>query len=144
MVLGVRDVHGVDHHLDVGRILARIAPFWDIDQFDAGLVKRALEVAIVIPIGIGLLHDDPALLDQSLENQVDVELLDVRVAHSERNVFQIAKQSDPLFVIHRLFLLSVQFLVAKLWGFEARRRRVSWRPCLGRREESQGSRALGL
>ncbi len=53
-----------------------------------------LELAVALPVGVGALDDDLALLEQALEDEVDVELLALRVAHAERDVLEVAEERD--------------------------------------------------
>src|SRR5260370_18689072 len=94
VLLGVGEVHGVDDHLDVGAVLARVELLRDVDELDRRLVERALVVAVALPVGVGLLDDDLALLEQPLEDQADVELADLRVPHAEGDVLEVADHPD--------------------------------------------------
>src|SRR6202166_4956525 len=103
VLLGVGQVHGVDDHLDVGAVLARVELLRDVDELDRRLVERALVVAVALPVGVGLLDDDLALLEQPLEDQADVELADLRVPHAEGDVLEVAEHRDlPLLVLRTL------------------------------------------
>ena len=66
-------VHGVDAQADVGRVLAGLAPPGDLDQLDGRLVQRRGVVPEAAPVGVRLLDDDLALLDQPFEDLLDVE-----------------------------------------------------------------------
>src|SRR5579863_8035629 len=94
MLLGVGHVHGVDHHLDVGAVLARIELLRDVDELDRRFMERPLVVAVALPVGVGLLDDDLALLEQPLEDQTDVELADLRVADAQGDVLEITEHRD--------------------------------------------------
>src|SRR6202158_2452444 len=101
VLLGVRQVHGIDDHLDVGAVLAGIELLRDVDELDRRLVERALVVDVALPVGIGLLYDDLALLEQPPEDQADVELADLRVAHAESDVLEIAEHRDLALLVLR-------------------------------------------
>ncbi len=101
MLLGVGEVHRVDDHLDVGAVLARVVLLRDVDQLDGGLVEGALVVGVALPVGVGLLDDDLALLQQALEDEGDLELADLRVAHAEGDVLEVAEQGDLALVARR-------------------------------------------
>ena len=92
MRFGVAKIERVDHQTDVGRVLARLAHVRDLDQLEARLVHGALEGLVAIPVAIGLLDHDAALEQQFLEHRFDVEFLELRVAHAERDVFEVAKE----------------------------------------------------
>src|SRR6185312_629594 len=97
----VGEVHGVDDHLDVGAVLARVELLRDVDQLDGGLVEGTLVVGVALPVGVGLLDDDLALLQQALEDQGDLELADLGVAHAEGDVLEVAEQGDLALVGRR-------------------------------------------
>src|SRR6202521_217756 len=101
VLLGVRQVHGIDDHLDIGAVLARIELLRDVDELDRRFVEGALVVAVALPVGIGLLDDDLALLEQPLEDQADVELADLRVPHAESDVLEIAEHRDLALLVLR-------------------------------------------
>ena len=94
VLLGVGEVHRVHDHLDVGAVLARVVLLRDVDQLDGRLVEGALVVAVALPVGVGLLDDDLALLQEALQDQLDVELADVGVADAERDVLEVAEHGD--------------------------------------------------
>ncbi|EDK61103.1 hypothetical protein BMAJHU_I0086 [Burkholderia mallei JHU] len=90
--LRVAEIERVDDEPDVRRILAGLAHVRDFDQLEARLVHRRLERLVAIPIAVRLLDDDAALEQQLLEHGLDVEFLELRVAHAERDVFEVAKE----------------------------------------------------
>ena len=73
--LGVAEVQGVDHHVDVGAVLAAGLALGDIDQLDPMGVELADGVAVVAPVAIRPLEDDPAFLQEPLQHQRDLERL---------------------------------------------------------------------
>ena len=68
----------------------------DLDQFEGGLVHLLFEIFIPIPVAVGLLDYDAAFHQQALENVLDVELRIVRIAHAERDIFEITKYREIL------------------------------------------------
>ncbi|OGG43857.1 MAG: hypothetical protein A3F84_27510 [Candidatus Handelsmanbacteria bacterium RIFCSPLOWO2_12_FULL_64_10] len=92
MGLGVAEVEGVDHHADVGGVLARLAHVRDLDQLEAGLVHGRLELLVALPVAVGLANDDAALEQQPFQHPPDVELRILRLAHAERDVLEVAEE----------------------------------------------------
>ncbi len=92
MALGVAQVEGVHDEADVGRVLAGLAHMGDLDQFEVGFVHGRLEALVAVPVAIGFLDDDAALEEQTLENELDVELFVVRVAHTQGHVLEVTEQ----------------------------------------------------
>ena len=74
VLLGIAQVHGVDHHADVGAVLAAHLALRNVDQFDPLGVELADGVLVVAPVAIGPLVDDAAFFQQPLEDQLDLEL----------------------------------------------------------------------
>ncbi|MBB5457634.1 hypothetical protein HDG33_001269 [Paraburkholderia sp. Cpub6] len=64
----------------------------NFDQLEIGLVHRAFEALVTIPVAIRFLDDDAALQQQALEHQLDVELVVLRVAHAKRDILEVAEQ----------------------------------------------------
>ena len=91
VLLGVAEVERVDHHADVGRVLARLAHVRDLDQLEGRGVHRRLEFLVAVPVAVGLLHHDRALGEQALEHLPHVELRVLRLAHAERDVLEVAE-----------------------------------------------------
>ena len=96
MRLGVAQIQGIDHHADVGGVLAGLPHMRYLDQFECGLVHAALELLITIPIAIGLLHHDIALEQQTLQDLFDIERRILGVTHAQRHVLEIAVQGHVL------------------------------------------------
>ena len=97
--LGVAQIERVDHQPDVGRVLARLAHVRYLDQLEIGFVHGGFEALVTLPVAVGLLDDDAALEQQAFEDRLDIELLEVRVAHAQRNVLKITKQRHAEVVI---------------------------------------------
>ena len=76
--------------------LPDVVPLGNVDQLDRGLVELPLVLRVPRPVGVGLLEDDLALLDQPLQNEVDVELLVLRVADAERDVLEVDEEREAL------------------------------------------------
>ena len=74
VLLRVAQVERVDDHADVGAVLAAHLALRDVDQFDALGVELAHRVAVVAPVAVGPLEDDPAFFQQPLQDQLDLEL----------------------------------------------------------------------
>ncbi|KQV52430.1 hypothetical protein ASC93_06640 [Massilia sp. Root335] len=89
--LRVAQVERVHDHADVRRILAGLAHVGDFDQFEVRFMHRRLEALVAIPVAIGFLDHDAALEQQAFEDGLDVELLVIRIAHAERDVFEVAE-----------------------------------------------------
>jgi hypothetical protein len=92
--LGVAEIQRIDHHADIGRVLARLAQVRYFDQLERGRVHRRLEFLVALPVAIGLLHHDRALQQQALEYPADVELRVLGIAHAERDVLEIAEHRE--------------------------------------------------
>lgn len=73
MLLGVAEVHGVDAEADVGGVLPGHAAARDFGQFDGRPMER-IDVGLVrAPVGIGALDDELPLLQETLQDDGDVE-----------------------------------------------------------------------
>jgi hypothetical protein len=94
VLLRERKVHGVHHHADVGAVLAADGLLGDVDELDRRFVEGPLVLGIDLPVGVGLLDDDLALLDETLEDLLDLEGLVLGVAESDGNVLEIDVQRD--------------------------------------------------
>ncbi len=103
MLFGVAQVQRVDHHVDVGAVLAAGLALRDVDHLDAVAVELADGVAVVVPVAIGPLVDDAALLQQPFEDQLDLEIRPLRVADAEGQVLEVDKDGDQGFVGHAGF-----------------------------------------
>ena len=90
-------VHRVDDQADVGRVLAGLAPLGDLDQLDGRLVERGRVVLVAAPVGVGLLDDELALLDQPFEDLLDVELGLALVLEPHGEVFQVDEDGEAAF-----------------------------------------------
>ena len=64
----------------------------DLDQLEIGLVHRGLEALVTLPVAIGLLDDDAALGEQTLENRADIEFFVLGVTDAKRDILEIAEQ----------------------------------------------------
>ena len=87
----VTKIERVDHHSDVGGILARLPDVRDLDQLESGFVQSAFESFVTLEIAIRLFHHDVALEQKALDHFANVEGRELRVVRAERDVFQIKK-----------------------------------------------------
>jgi hypothetical protein len=118
VLLRVAEVHRIDDHLDVGRVLAGVAPLRDVDELDRRLVERDLELAVALPVGVGALDDDLALLEQSPEDEMDIEVL-VLGAACASDVLEVDQDGD------------LALVGSSIWLQCASRRGRSWFPSPG-------------
>ena len=84
------------------RMSAEFLPVWlalgDLDQLDGRLVERRRVAGEAAPVGVGLLGDDLALLDQPLEDPVDLEPV-AAVLEAEADVLEVDEHGErPLAV----------------------------------------------
>jgi hypothetical protein len=100
VLLGVGQVHRVDHHPDVGRVLAAVAALGDVDQLDGVLVEGALVLRVPVPVRVGPLDHDLALLDQALQDQLDLELLVLRFLDPADDVLEVHEHRQLPVVTH--------------------------------------------
>ena len=70
-----------------------------LDQLDRRLVEGALVVRVAAPVGVGLLAEELALVEQALQHEVDVELAVVGVADADGDVLEIDEEGEPLLVL---------------------------------------------
>ena len=70
-----------------------------LDQLDGRLVEAALVVRVPAPVGVGLLDQELALVEQPLQDEVDVELAVVGVADADGDVLEIDEEGEPLLVL---------------------------------------------
>ena len=101
VMFGIAQVQRVDHHVDIGAILAAGLALGDVDQLDALAVELAHGVAIVAPVAVGPLVDDASLFQQPLEDQLDLEGLGLHFADAEGQILEIDKDGDQGFVGHQ-------------------------------------------
>ncbi len=78
----VGDLHGVDGHLDVGAVLGTFARRGHLDELEPCVHQLATCVTVTAPVRVGALHDDAALLGQTAEDEVDVEVSPVTCARA--------------------------------------------------------------
>jgi len=100
VMLGVAEVQRVDHHVDVGAVLAAGLALGNVDQLDAVGMELANGVAVVAPVAICPLVDDSPFFQQPLQHQRDLERLGLHFADAEGQVFEIDKDGDQGFVGH--------------------------------------------
>jgi hypothetical protein len=93
VVLRVGQVHGVHAQADVGRVLAGLPAAGDLDEFDRRLVQGGCVLSKPAPVGVGLLGDDLALLNQPLDDLVDLEAV-AAVVQADADVFKIKKDGE--------------------------------------------------
>ena len=80
--LGVAQVESVDHHADVGGVLAGLLDVGNLDQLESGVVHAGPKILVALPVAVGLLDHDRALEQQPLQHPRDVELGIAGVAHA--------------------------------------------------------------
>ena len=93
VVLRIGEVDGVDHEADVGGVLARHAAARNLDEFDRGLVQPAGVGTEAAPIGVRLLGDDLALLDEALEHLADFEAV-AAIVEPEPHVLEVDEYGE--------------------------------------------------
>ena len=72
VVLGEADLHRVHGKADVGRVLAGVGAVRDLYELDAQLVEGRDGVREALPVAVGALRGDAALVDEALEDELDV------------------------------------------------------------------------
>ena len=98
MVPLIGQIQRIHHHSDVGAVLAAVTALGDVDQLDGSLMKSPLEFGIAMPVGVGPLDGDLSLLDQSLEDEVDVEITVATLADTHGHVLKVDKDGNFPFV----------------------------------------------
>ncbi len=88
---GVAKVQRIHDQANVGRVLARLAHVRYLDQLEIRFVHRRLERLVAIPVAISLLYNDAALEQEAFKHRLDVEFFIFRVAHAERDIFEVAE-----------------------------------------------------
>ena len=99
MFLCVAQVERVHDHADIGGILAGHAGMGNLDQFEGGFVHGPLEFLVPVPVAIGLLDHDTAFQQQPFQHQLHVEFRNLRVAHTQRHILEIAEQGHGVFAV---------------------------------------------
>ncbi len=74
VLAAVGELHGVDRHLDVRAVLRALAGGRHLDQPEPGVHQLVAGVAVPAPVRVGALHDHAALLGQTVQYKVDVEV----------------------------------------------------------------------
>ena len=67
-------IERIDDHSDIGAVLAALSGLRDVDHLDALGVEVTDRIAIMAPIAVGSFVDDPSLLQQPLQDQLDFKL----------------------------------------------------------------------
>src|SRR5438132_8320780 len=107
VLLGVRQVHGIDAKADVGGVLAGLRSPRDFDELDRRFVKWARVRREAVPIGIGPFGDDLTLFDDSLEHPPDVESFPPAVER-DADVFEINEYRERVGTVRqRVFLYFI-------------------------------------
>src|SRR4051794_39953586 len=78
-------------------------------------MKLALVVRELVPVGVGALDDDFALLQQALQEKVDLELLVLRVHHTDGDVLEVDEQGYFAFAHSLAWSAVFSVLILKLW-----------------------------
>src|SRR2546425_12772796 len=86
VALGVTEVERIDHHADVGGVLAGLAHMGNLDEFKGGFVEVPLELLVAIEVAVGLLDDDVAFEQEPFDHLLNVEGGIMGVAGTERDV----------------------------------------------------------
>jgi hypothetical protein len=131
MGLGVAEIERIDHHADVGRVLARLAHMRNFDQLEVGFVHGGFETLVALPVAIGLLHHDAPLEQQTLQDRLDVELVVLGVAHAQGHILEIAEQRHADVVVGRChgfsLMVATSIITRNPWVGERATRRASRR-----------------
>jgi hypothetical protein len=61
----------------------------NVDELDAAGVELADVAAVLAPVAVGALVDDPPLLEQALQDQVDGEAPALEVLGAQRQVLEV-------------------------------------------------------
>ena len=72
VVLREANLHRVHGKADVGRVLAGVGAVRDLYELDAQLVEGRDGVREALPVAVGALRGDAALVDEALEDELDV------------------------------------------------------------------------
>ena len=101
VVLREADLHRVHGKADVGRVLAGEGAVGDLYELDAELVQGRHGVGEALPVAVGALGRDAALVDEALEDELDVGqrarlLVAVAIAPAgaEREVLEVDEHRD--------------------------------------------------
>ena len=94
-----RHVHGVHDQPYVRGVLAAHGLLRHLDELDGGLVEGSLVVGVAAPVGVGLLDEELALVQQALQDEVHVELAVVGVANADGDVLEVDEQGETLLVL---------------------------------------------
>src|SRR5262245_32610212 len=100
VVLLVAEVEGVDHHVDVGAVLAARLGLRDVDQLDARRVELGDRAPVLAPVAVGALEDDAPLLEQPAQHQVDLESALAHVPRADGEVLVVDEDGDQRLLGH--------------------------------------------
>jgi hypothetical protein len=78
----VTKVERVHDQANVGRVFPGVGDVGNLDQLERPLVQLTHRRAIAVPVAVGLLDDDIALVEQALQHELDIEARIFRVAHA--------------------------------------------------------------
>ena len=112
MLLGVTQVQGIHHHVDVGAVLAAHLALGNIDHLDALGMKLPHRGAVVAPVAVGTLVHDAALLQQALEHQRHLEITPFHVAHAQGQILEIHEDGNQRFIGHGISRIGMRPSVA--------------------------------
>ena len=96
----VTEVQRVDDHADVGAVLAARLRLRDVHQLHALRVEIAQGVPVPAPVAVGALVDDPPLLEQAPQHEIDLEVALAHAAHADREVLVVHEDGDQRFFGH--------------------------------------------
>src|SRR5262249_49798393 len=80
--------------------LPAIARLGNVDELDGPFVERALVLGEAVPVGVRAPHDDLALLEESLQDQLELELLVLRFLHAAGDVLEVHEHRQLPFSVH--------------------------------------------
>src|SRR5262249_46345991 len=84
--------------------LAAVARLGDVDELDGPFVERALVLGEAVPVGVSPPHDDLALLEESLQDQLELELLVLGFLHAAGDVLEVHEHRQLPFSVHSKIL----------------------------------------
>ena len=97
MFFGVAKIQCVNHHSNVGRVLAALAHVGYFDELEGRFVHRGFEGFVTVPVAIGFLGHNAALYEQSLKHFLNIKLGVFGIAHTQRDILEIAEYGEAGF-----------------------------------------------
>src|SRR3569833_2520876 len=68
----------------------------NLDELEPREMHARFEILVPVPFAIRLAHDDRALHEQAFDDEFDVQRGIARLAHAERDVFEITEKREIL------------------------------------------------